>query len=294
MKKRGFKAFLTSPAATALMFIAAVGLLLFASIGGARAALRYFSETYASRVQMFDIGVSLLENDTNDKADKNYKIISYRDYKTEADGTWNEATGSLLLDALPEGGADLILNKEYPERLRIQNTGNINHYARVTINKYWIDQSGKKMTELSPKLIDLHLVNIGKDGWLIDTDSTTEERTVLYYSKLLDAGQPSVDFADTIKIDSKYPKEGYKLTRQVKQIITEKKSKDGKSKKTLIQNIYAYDGVSFQIEITVDAVQEHNAQEAILSAWGRKVDIKNNTLSGKKLSDSLPKAASSN
>ena len=53
---------LLPPAATAVMFVAAMALLLFGSVEGTRAALTYYSETYASRVQMYDIGVSLLEN----------------------------------------------------------------------------------------------------------------------------------------------------------------------------------------------------------------------------------------
>ena len=70
-----------------LTFVLAAGLLLFSSIGGARAALTYFSETYVSRVQMSNIGVTLLENG---------KEISKRDYNKTSDGTWNESTGVLL------------------------------------------------------------------------------------------------------------------------------------------------------------------------------------------------------
>ena len=34
-----------------------------------------------------------------------------------------------------------------------------------------------------------------------------------------------------------------------------------------------YDGYSFQVEAEVDAVQTHNAQDAIKSAWGVDVDV---------------------
>jgi len=57
------KKFITSPAGTMGAFALAVGLLASSSVGGARAALTYYSETYTSRVQMYDIGVTLLEND---------------------------------------------------------------------------------------------------------------------------------------------------------------------------------------------------------------------------------------
>ena len=56
------KKFITSPAGALGMFALAAVLLLFSSVGGARAALTYYSETYTSRVQMYDIGVTLLEN----------------------------------------------------------------------------------------------------------------------------------------------------------------------------------------------------------------------------------------
>ena len=40
-----------------------------------------------------------------------------------------------------------------------------------------------------------------------------------------------------------------------------------------ITTVYDYDGYSFQIEAEVDAVQTHNAVDAIKSAWGVDVDV---------------------
>ena len=48
---------------------------------------------------------------------------------------------------------------------------------------------------------------------------------------------------------------------------------------TTITTAYDYDGLQFCVEASVDAVQEHNAEDAILSAWGRKVSISNGSLS---------------
>ena len=39
---------------------------------------------------------------------------------------------------------------------------------------------------------------------------------------------------------------------------------------------YTYDGISFAIDIEADAVQTHNAEDAIRSAWGRDVTIDSN------------------
>lgn len=43
-----------------------------------------------------------------------------------------------------------------------------------------------------------------------------------------------------------------------------------------ITTTYAYDGYNFQLEAEADAVQTHNAQDAIKSAWGVDVDVDGN------------------
>ena len=99
MKK--LKKILLSPATTIVAFALAAGLLLFSSVGGARAALTYFSETYSSRVQMYDIGVTLRENGQD---------VSWRNYGSRADGTWAQNTGVLVGHMLDEDGK-LIIGK---------------------------------------------------------------------------------------------------------------------------------------------------------------------------------------
>lgn len=242
-----------SPIVTAVLFVAAVAMLLGSSIGGTRAALTYYSETYTSRIQMYDIGVSLMEND---------KEVSWRDYSSAGDGTWNEHTGELLENMLPEG-EELTLGKKYQEELKVRNTGTINQYVRVSIYKYWLDPSGNKLRDLSPDLIDLNLVNTGTD-WIEDEGARTKERTVLYYNKLLYAeGQGASEtplFADALTIDG-----------SIADKVSQETRKDGNY--TTIITTYDYDGVSFRIEAQVDAVQEHNAQDAIWSAWGKRITV---------------------
>ena len=101
------KEFIKSPKATAAAFALAMVLLLFSSVGGARAALTYYSENYTSRVQMENIGVTLVENG---------EAISNRDYKSASDGTWDENTGTLLGGMLAEG-EEVKLGKRYREEL---------------------------------------------------------------------------------------------------------------------------------------------------------------------------------
>ena len=242
-KKNKVKKILASPIVTLLAFVCAVGLLLFSSIGGARAALTYYSETYSSNMELSEIGVRLVENGA-------------------------ETEGDLLLSNVEE---DVKLGKTYQEELAVRNSGEINQFVRVTVYKYWLipgdgTQEWTKSQELGPELIDLHLTS--DSGWLKDEAATTPERTVLYYGRVLQCGEgegqgeTSPLFADTLTIDGR-------TARIVRQEDT-----DGTLRRT-----YAYDGARFCIEIRVDAVQEHNAEAAIWSAWGRRVSVSDGILS---------------
>ena len=246
------KRFLKSPAATMISFFLAVGLLLFSTIGGARAALTYFSDTYVSRVQTSNIGVTLLENG---------REIAKRDYNETSDGTLDESTGVLLANLLAKD-EKFAVGKKYKEELSVKNSGTIDQYVRVSVFRYWLKDEKKDRT-LSPELIGLNLVNVGGD-WLLDETSTTEERIVLYYSKLLKAGETSSLFADSIKIDNM-------IATKVTQVPVE-------GKKNTIRTVYDYDGMQFCVEAKVDAVQNHNAEDAIWSAWGKRVTVDNDTL----------------
>ena len=246
------KRFLKSPAATMIAFVLAVGLLLFSTVGGARAALTYFSDTYVSRVQMSNIGVTLLENGN---------AIAKRDYNKTSDGTWDETTGVLLSNMLKKG-EKFKVGQKYKEELSVQNSGTIDQYVRVSIYKYWM-KDDKKDQSLSPDLIGLNLVNVGSD-WLLDESSSTDERTVLYSSQLVEEGTTSSLFADSIKVD------GIVATR-VTQVPVE-------GKPNTIRTVYDYDGMHFCVEVKVDAVQDHNAEDAIWSAWGSKVTVNDGTL----------------
>ena len=241
-----------------MLIVVAVLLLLGSSINGTRAALTYYSDTYTSRIQMYDIGVTLLENN---------EPVSWRNYNSAGNGTWDEEKGVLLERMLSEG-EELKLGKVYPEELKIRNTGTVNQYARVSIYKYWLDAEGRKDQELSPDLIDLHFTNLDSD-WIEDESARTKERTVLYYNKLLYAeGEGASEtslFADTLTIDDNIAKK-----------VTQETKKEGNY--TTITTTYDYDGVTFQIEVQVDAVQEHNAEDAAWSAWGKRVMVQDGTL----------------
>ena len=252
MKK--IRKILASPAVTLSAFVLAAGLLLFSSIGGARAALTYYSDTYASSVELSEIGIQLVENGM-------------------------VTAGELLL---PEVEAEVKLGKTYKEELAVRNSGDINQYVRATVYKYWLvpgeggvpaggdtadgEETGGwvKSQELGPDLIDLHLTE--GSGWIVDPAASTAERTMLYYGRVLKCGEGGEGettplFADTLTIQGR--------TAQ----IVRQENVDG-----ILRTTYAYDGARFCIEVRVDAVQEHNSEAAIWSAWGRKVTVSDGIL----------------
>lgn len=243
-KKKSF------PKKPALVLTAAALLLVGSTVGSTRAALTYYSENYSAQMNMQSIGVSLLEND---------KVVSSRDYvsNNEWKGT---SQGTLLTDLL---GKDETFTpgKKYNEAISVKNSGTIDTFVRVIITKSWQDEEGKKNTTLSPDLIELNFLT--DNGWEIAKDQSEQseqykERTVLYYTKALEAGKPTPALSDTLRINPS-------IASDVEQNV----SKDGKT----ITYTYKYNGYTFHIDAEVDAVQTHNAKDAIKSAWGVDVNV---------------------
>lgn len=228
---------LGSPAVTISLFILAGVLLSGSTIGGASAALTYFSETYQTQVEMYDIGVTLNENGRG---------VSKRDYQSCSDGRWQEHTGVLLENRWSDADP-LLPGKAYDEAISVTNSGSIDQYVRVSLYTYWI-RDGRKQQDMDPGLIELHLANQGSD-WLLDRESSTPERTVLYYNRILGVGETSPALTDTLTISS-----------------------------AVMGSAAQYDGAVFRIEAVVDAVQTHSAEDAIWSAWGRRVHISSGAL----------------
>ena len=261
---------LLSPVTTIALFVVAAALLLTSTIGGARAAIMQETRVYQSQVQMQDIGVTLLESA---KAGGSYDNISWRNYVVDengrANGTWNQHTGELLTKMIPEG-KQLQVGRWYDEFLTIANTGTIDQYSRVTIYKYWVDENGDKVTTMSPDLIQINLTNLDSD-WILDKEASKGERIVLYYNRILKSGEQANPFTDKILIDG----QGVKLEPTVE---TKTETVNGRTKVIKVTT-YKYDGATFVLQAEVDAVQTHNAEDAIRSAWGRIVSIQNGTLS---------------
>ncbi len=225
-----------------VLIVLALVLLGGSIMGSARAALTYYSEDYVAQMDVKSIGVSLVENNT---------AVSWRDY-LHKDDAWTVKSGELLTGMLKKD-EKLILNKKYKEELSVTNSGSIDEYIRVVVHRYWVDcdkegkKTGKKRTDMDPEYIELNFLK--DSGWILDETASTPERTVLYYSKPLAQGASSTPFTDTLAIDSG---------------IMNTVSKDGTQ---------FYNDVQFMIEAEVDAVQTHNAEDAVKSAWGVDVSV---------------------
>lgn len=231
--------------ATTILLGASAVLLLSSAIGSTRAALTYYSDNYTAKVTVSQIGVSLLENGD---------VVASRDYNGDK---WNETSEALLQDMIPKGDK-LVPGKSYEEELTVKNSGSIDEYVRVSIVKSWVDKDGKKETTLTPDLIELNLTNA---GWIVDESASTAERTVLYYTTPLAPGEAAKPFADTLRIDNSVAE------RMTQTSVTDENGY------TTITTTYDYDGVTFNVEAQVDAVQTHNAEDAIKSAWGVDAQI---------------------
>lgn len=225
---------------TILLGIAAV-LLLGSGVGSARAALTYYSDQYSASMDMSTIGVSLKENG---------KVVSSKTYDDQGDATTNDE-GKLLQNLLKED-EKFVLGKTYDEKLAVENSGNIDTFVRVVLTKSWQDKEGKNV-DLSPALIEL---GFNQDGWVINEAQSTDERVVLYYTKVVESKKTTPDFMKTIRISN-----------QLSTMYT--KVEDEKT----IKYQYTYNGYTFTLDAEVDAVQTHNAKDAIKSAWGIDVSV---------------------
>lgn len=242
-----------SSAVTIALFILAGILLLGGTIGGTRAALTYYSENYTTRLEVPNIGVTLTENGAP---------VSWRNYGEASDGTWDETTGALLAGIVSEGES-FRLGQSYPEALAVMNSGTIDQYVRVSIYRYWLDPAGKKTQKLSPEWIDLNLIN--DSNWLLDGGASTRERLVLYYKDILGVGETTIPLSDFLTVNSA-------VALQAEQSVTETVGEDGIVYRT-ITTTYPYNGYRFVLKAEVDAVQTHNAADAIWSAWGCEVNV---------------------
>lgn len=251
-----FSRFISSAKVNVTLFVIAAILLLVSVVGGTQAALTYYSDTYLARLTVSEIGVTLLENGNE---------VAWRNY--EGNDNWstpNTNEEARLLQNMLGRGDQFQIGRAYPEELQVRNSGQINQYVRVKIYKYWEDGDGNKVNVVTPDLINLDLAR--NSGWQIDSEDTTDERIVAYYTLPLGSGETTPSLTTTFSVDP-----------SVTQIATEDKTTSGNT--TTYVTKFDYKGLRFCIEAEVDAIQEHNISAAALSAWGKNITVTNGTLS---------------
>ncbi len=234
------KKILRSPAATAVMLLLALVLLLTGFVDSVRAALNLQESTiYESQLSTTSIGVTLQE-----------------DGKTYASGFGVMKVGAKDV-AEAAGDKEFKIGKTYSLPLAVYNSGSIDEYVRITVYKYWVAPSGTatatgwfagegtKDRSLDPGKIVL-ADNVA--GWVKDPGAETLERSVYYYQGKLSPGGDPVPFPQTVTIDSSIVKEV-------------ELSSTG-------TYLYSYDGAGFVLQIEVDAVQTHSGDAARKGSWG--------------------------
>ena len=254
-----------SPVVTGLMFMLAVVLLFAGTVGGTQAALQVYSSDYLSAFDLEHIGVTLLENDIP---------VAYRNYgTTAAAGFTDDLDGDLVLNNLGSD-SEFLIGKDYDFEIKVRNTGTIDQYVRVTIYKSWVippSSTGPKgwfHGENSTKIrddqydldnIELFYKNNGVElpynttNWIKDTDSNsdTDERDIYYYKGTLAQGEYTEALLTTLRISPEVA-----VTPVAKTVGN------------TTYYTYAYDGLAFVVKAEVDAIQTHNYEKAIRSAWG--------------------------
>ena len=246
MKKK--KSFLSK---TALLFGAAALLLGLSTVGSTRAALNYRSQNFGMEVSVSNIGVSLEENGTTVSA----RYYDGREVVVEE--PLLKSLEEITADGTAKAAEKLQPGKNYREVLTATNKGQIGCYVRVTLSRSWVKEDGTKDTALAPELIRMNMDD-GKEhnGWIVDPGASGSgmpgayrEQMVLYYTKPLEPGETTRSFNETLGID-------YRIVQEL-----------------VKENGSGYEDRNIKLEAEVDAVQAHNAKEAMKSAWGVDADI---------------------
>ena len=240
MKK--IREYLSRPAVTAVLFLLAIALLAGSTVTGARAALSNFSENYeAQMIVPNKVNITLMENG-------------------------NATTGGAIMADVLGSDSTMLPGKSYAESLAIRNDSGIALYTRATIYKYWTDASGSKLYDKDAGLIELTLASDGK--WIAASEpsgSSSGERTVVYYREALAAGETTTPFLTAVGIDG-----------DAARIVKGAPASAAATGSYTVE--YVYDGCKVCIEVSIDAVQTHSAQEAIRSAWGNHVTVTGGSL----------------
>ncbi len=156
---------------TTLLLVVAIGLLLFSTIGSARAALEIQSSVISSKIAYKQIGLSV--------GDPKGAVVTAK---------------------------NLTPGKAYDVSVSVSNPGGekyIDEYVRVTVYKYFVDKDPDKNDPATGKAKELDASMIKLDpgsGWKEDKSLATDERAVYYRTSPVKRGS-GVSFLKSLKID---------------------------------------------------------------------------------------------
>ena len=252
---------------TTLLLVAALLVLSVGTFTGVKAAPNIQSDLYRTHFYLNHLQVHLLENGEDVCGGEN-----------TLDGE-SKVTGALATNLGYKSDSDLGSVEPgmvYDEEIQAQNSQDISEFVRLTIRKYWVvtkdgkivttqNAAGKtvpkKTTELSPDQI--HLMYNGSEkcnsAWQEVTQERTTESSTYIYKNLLKGGTTTEPIFNQLQIDKSVAE------REPDPIVT----KEGD--RTIFTYIYKYDGCAFYIEADVQAIQTHNAQDAVKSQWGPNI-----------------------
>ncbi len=265
-----------SPIIYILLLCLALGSLAFTTVSAVRATPSTQSELYTANMNTSRIGVTLQEK-TPDSDEWN--DVAYRNF--DGSGAWDPAKGEKGTPVF--SGLQLSAGDEYLDDFRVLNSGTIDEYVRVIVYKYWLaedpqDEQMEKDLSLDARYIQVLYSDSG--NWLKDTVYSTSEKEIWYYALPLAAAKEAQD--DTPAVEAEFSDvliKGLMLDGEIKkaytadEIVDVVEDEDGVTTYTTITYDYAYNGRSFKIILEVDGVQARHGQDAITSAWGRKVEI---------------------
>lgn len=218
------------------LVILAIGILV---VGASTATATRAAMVYQTEAERVNFSTAIFSVDLQENVDGEYVSLK--------DGTGLQFPEIKKDDSLKIG-------KKYTEDVRVVNNSNpdtgYSEYVRVVVRKSWY-KDGKKQTDLDPSLIEIDTV----DDWILNEAESTKEMFVYYRKTPLLRGEAAPFItAITIKND---------ITSCVTSVETE----------TTIKNEYKYNGEAAFIELQADAVQTHNAKDAMYAAWGVKAEF---------------------
>ncbi|SEA65844.1 hypothetical protein SAMN02910384_02021 [Pseudobutyrivibrio sp. ACV-2] len=234
------------------LFILAAGVLLVTGsiVGATKAADSGTPKAQAVTFSTANLSVELQEKQSG-------KFVTIQETRN-ADGSLNpSALGKLEFTSLEKVNAGEEMpdpSITYDEEVQVKNNGDCQEYIRVVVYKNWINADKSKNDALDISSANLHLVNPSE--WIVK-ESDSKECTTYYLKKALDA-EDTAKLFDTISFDNS-------ILNSVPEVTTEKTDKGTVTRTNIV---YEYNGKILEVEMRVDAVQTHNAKDAILGAWG--------------------------